>query len=129
MKHARVVPVVAVALTGIVAGCGSQSATEGALEGDYRIVGGPAPGIDKPYQGTVWAFAGNLDWAHAQEARPIAQVSTDTAGRFTMSLSPGRYTLFGAGGPSLTKDGCGAPVVVSVGASSPATAHLVCSVP
>jgi len=126
MKHVRVV--VGVALTGIVAACGSQPTTEGALDGDYRIVGGPAPGIDKPYQGTVWAFAGNLDWAHVQEARPIAHVSTDTAGRFTMSLPPGGYTLFGAGS-SLTEDGCGAPVVVNIGAASRATAHLVCSVP
>ena len=95
MKHVHVV--VAVALTGIVAACGSHPTTEGTLDGDYRIVGGPAPGINKPYQGTVWAFAGNLDWAHVREARPIARVSTDTAGRFTMSLSPGRYTLIGAG--------------------------------
>lgn len=118
-----------VALMGVVvAACGAQPTTVGTINGDYRIVGGPSPGIDKPYQGTVWAFAGALDWQHVPGIQPIAKVSTDTAGRFTMLLPPGRYTLFGAGS-SLTEDGCGAPVMVTIEGPSPVTVHLVCSVP
>ncbi len=118
------------ALVWLAVSCtGRNHAPDGTVVGEYRLVGGPAPGVNEPYPGTIWAYTGSIGWARAKDARAFAHVSTDAAGRFSMSLPPGRYTLLGAGGGSLDSSGCGSPTVVDVLASARVVAHLWCSVP
>jgi hypothetical protein len=113
-----------------VSGCGSHQ-EPGSVVGDYRQVGGPAPGVNHPVRGTIWAYNGRITWDHAFKSTAIAHVRTDSGGRFDLRLPVGQFTLFGSPGTSdsLPSNGCGSPLVVDVHASTAQAVHLVCSVP
>lgn len=111
-------------------GC-SDHQSAGTVTGQYRFVGGPAPGVNRAEPGTIWAYAGTVDLSRLQQAKAVAHVQTDVSGNFTLSLKPGRYTLLGSQGlsSSVTADGCGGPVLVVVKTSTRTSANVVCSVP
>ena len=111
-----------------MSGCGSHHES-GSVVGDYRIVGGPAPGVNQPVQGTIWAFRGRVTWDDALHSTAAAHAGTDSGGRFDLRLPVGEFTLFGSqGNPSsaLGREGCGPPSVVDVQASTSQIVHLVC---
>jgi hypothetical protein len=122
--------VVVVAVLPATSGC-SRHRSEGTVVGEYRLVGGPAPGVNQPEPATIWAYAGHVDLSHMSHAKVAAHTNTDGSGHFTLSLRPGAYTLFGSQGlsSSVATDGCGVPVSVQVEASTRTTIDLVCSVP
>jgi hypothetical protein len=103
----------------------------GVVTGQYRIVGGPAPGLPRPVQGTIWAYPGRLTIAELKTAKPIAQINTDAAGRYQIALAPGEYTLFAALGVSrsVQRRGCGTPTTITVHPSGNTRSAMVCSVP
>lgn len=124
------VAAVAIAVAGTVSvGCGSSS-RNGLVVGQYSIVGGPAPGLERPLPGTVWAYAGRFSWPDVVKANPAAHVNTDEAGRFQLSLPPGKYTIVATGVSNSPKHrGCTEPVTVEVRASTRRQIKLVCDVP
>ncbi|MEO8889613.1 MAG: hypothetical protein ABI429_10050 [Jatrophihabitantaceae bacterium] len=103
----------------------------GTVVGQYRIVGGPGPGINEAIPGTIWAYSGHRELSALLHARPVAHVNTDSTGEFTLSLAPGQYTLLAAQGRSRTieSSGCGVPVYVQIAASTGTRIDLICSVP
>jgi hypothetical protein len=103
---------------------------KGAVAGDYRFAGGPAPGLDRPLPGTIWAYPGHVGVSALDTAEPAGHVDTDAAGHFVLALSPGNYTLMGAQGVRHTEpeSGCGTPMYVRVQASHRTTIHLLCDV-
>jgi hypothetical protein len=73
----------------MVVGCTSTShKAEGTVTGTLRLVGGPAPGVNRPAPGTVSVFASS-DLA----GRPVATVQASTSGMFVVRLSAGTYYL------------------------------------
>lgn len=122
--------VVVAVLLAVASGCSSHQPA-GTVAGQYRLVGGPAPGVNQPEPATIWAFAGHVDLSQMSQAKVTAHTNTDASGHFTLSLNPGEYTLFGSQGlsSSVATDGCGAPVDVEVKASARTSVDLVCSVP
>jgi len=109
----------------------SRSVLRGVVTGHYRMVGGLPPGLPRPVQGTIWAYAGRLTFADLKTAKPTAHVNTDIAGRYKLSLEPGEYTLFGALGISRSaqRRGCGVPTTIKVSPSSDTRSAIWCSVP
>jgi len=109
----------------------SSHRSQGTIVGEYRLVGGPAPGVNQPEPATIWVYAGHVDLSQMSHAKVAAHTNTDDSGHFTLSLDPGAYTLFGSQGlsSSVATDGCGVPVSVQVEASTRTTIDLACSVP
>jgi hypothetical protein len=105
--------------------------SQGTIVGEYRLVGGPAPGVNQPEPATIWVYAGHVDLSQMSHAKVAAHTNTDGSGHFTLSLDPGAYALFGSQGlsSSVATDGCGVPVSVQVKASTRTTIDLACSVP
>jgi hypothetical protein len=112
-----------------MSGCGSHHES-GTVSGDYRIVGGPAPGFNRPVRGVIWAYRGRVTWDLTSSSTAVAHVRTDSGGHFDVRLPVGEFTLFGSQGTSdsLSSGGCGSPLVVDVHASKSQTVHLVCGV-
>jgi hypothetical protein len=113
----------------VMSGCGSHYES-GTVGGDYRVVGGPAPGVNHPLLGTIWAYSGRVAWDQTSSSTAVAHVRTDSGGHFDLRLPVGEFTLFGSQGTSdsLSSSGCGLPQVVDVHASKPQTVHLVCGI-
>lgn len=103
----------------------------GVVAGQYRLVGGPAPGLARPQTGTIWVYDGKVASSMLTHSIAIAHVRTDASGNFALSLEPGEYTLIGGEGQSdsAPSDLCGIPTIVDVKASVRLKADLVCSVP
>lgn len=93
---------------------------DGTVTGMLRLVGGPAPGIDEPASGVVYAFTSS-----SLSGTQIAKAKTGSDGSFHLNLPPGTYYLAGTS-PSFSIDSppstppCRAdgPVVVSEGSIS-----------
>jgi hypothetical protein len=130
MKRTTAATAVLVGVLLAATGCSDHEST-GTVIGQYRLTGGPAPGVNRALQGTIWAYAGSIELSELDQAMAVAHVRTDASGNFTMSLKPGSYSLVGAQGSSgsVNADSCGAPVLVSITASTQTTGNLVCSVP
>lgn len=98
----------------------STSTGQGSVTGTLRLVGGPAPGANKPASGEVYAFI-----SASLTGTPTAKAKTASNGRFSLTLSPGTYYL-AATSPSFSIDPPPAtppcrgdqPVVVSRGTAS-----------
>ena len=58
---------------------------EGALTGHLYGVGGPAPGLPRPWPGTVTLNGSNVH----------LQLPVGASGAFSVTVPPGRYTLVG----------------------------------
>jgi hypothetical protein len=110
--------------------CGSNHEF-GSVVGDYRLVGGPAPGINQGLRGTIWAYRGRVARDDALNSTAVAYVvRTDSRGRFDLRLPVGEFTVFGSHGSSssLRRSGCGSRVV-DVHASESQSVHVVCDIP
>lgn len=114
----------------LVSGCSQHPAT-GTIVGQYRLTGGPAPGLNQPVTGTIWVYPGVVELSGLPQAKPITQAQAGADGDFSVSLKPGTFSLIGSGqSTSLTAtSGCGGPVLVDVKASSRTNINVVCSVP
>jgi hypothetical protein len=119
------------ALALLAAGCGhSQSSPgnptgghgDGTIAGRFRIVGGPAPGIDRPLSGRIDVHAG------AATGKVVAVTSTTSSGAFSVSVSAGRYVLVGLTGHS-TGASCTSGLPTTVAAGQTARAIVQCDVP
>jgi hypothetical protein len=130
MRRRAAITMTVLVCSAAMSGCGSHHAS-GSVVGDYRVVGGPAPGVDHPLRGVIWAYRGRVTWDQSSHSTAVAHVRTDAGGRFDLRLPVGEFTLIGSQGASesLPPSGCGSPLVVHVHASKSQTVHLVCSVP
>lgn len=131
MKRLAVVGTALAVVATVASGCTSNHPPTGTVAGTYRLTGGPSPGVNRAEPGTVWAYAGRVTLSQMLTIQAVAHVNTNAAGRYALTLRPGQYTLLGAQGlsHSVKADGCGAPVVVRVRASTRTSVDLVCSVP
>jgi hypothetical protein len=77
--------VAAVLLAGVVVGCSGQSPADGTLAGHLYGVGGPSPGLPRPWPGTVTVTGpgGRRD------------VAVGTDGAYSVTVPAGRYTVVG----------------------------------
>lgn len=100
-------------------GATESSAT---LTGSLSWVGGPAPGAPRPHAGIVHVT--NADDSVDQTIR------TDAAGRWTMYVPPGSYTVLATSPGYLStpgaSDACSAEGQVSVAADETVTADVYC---
>lgn len=128
LRRRAVIVMLAFAAT---AGC-SGAASRGTVEGQYQLVGGPAPGLPRPQSGTIWAYTGNVSLAEMARTKAKQSIRTDRQGNFELRLKPGEYTLLGGlegAGGSVQSSGCGSPVEVHVRPAKTSKVKLVCSVP
>jgi hypothetical protein len=108
------------------AGCasaahGHRPAPSTPVTGTFHLVGGPAPGIDRPLVGKITVYSG-AD-AHGTQ---VTVVPTDAHGRFAVELAPGTFFFVGrsadVGGVPCTSRG---PVTLT---RAPASVVVTCQV-
>ena len=75
----------AVCLAGLTAACSGQAPAEGTLTGHLYGVGGPAPGLPRPWPGTV-----TLTGPGIRRDIPVG-----ASGSYSVMVSPGTYTVTG----------------------------------
>ena len=104
------------------------SSAEGTVTGTLNLVGGPAPGTDRPAAGEVYAFT-----TASLAGQPIGTVKANSNGSFRLRLPPGTYYLaatspsYSIDPPSATPPCRGeAPAVVSRGSTN--HVDVVCAV-
>ena len=78
-------PVAAVCLAGFTAACSGHNPADGTLTGHLYGVGGPSPGLPRPWPGTV-ILAG--------PGFPV-YVSVGASGSYSVTVPAGRYTITG----------------------------------
>ena len=78
-------PLAAVCLAGFAAACSGQGPADGTLTGHLYGVGGPAPGLPRPWPGTV-----TLTGPGVHQDVPIG-----ADGTFSVMVPAGRYTVVG----------------------------------
>jgi hypothetical protein len=76
---------VAVCLAAFTAACSAQGPAEGTLTGHLYGVGGPAPGLPRPWPGKVILNGPNVH----------LDLPVGASGAFSVPVPPGRYTLIG----------------------------------
>lgn len=97
-----------------------SNAPVGIIEGTMREVGGPPPGIDKRLPGSLTASR--------TDGKPVT-AAVDGAGRFSLSLAPGKYHVVGHSpqyGDGTYDCEAGGPVTVT--AHTVTHIELVCSI-
>lgn len=94
----------------------------GTVKGRIRVVGGPAPGLDRAVPGVVRVRAGLPGGAL------VTTVRANRRGRFAVSLLPGRYHL-SATTPAVEHGVCLQAGVITIRASRPLSADVVCAIP
>ena len=128
MRHHVLLGLTTLAL--LAAGCGHSQSTPGDLTGGhrdatiagrFRIVGGPAPGINRPLSGRIEVHAGTAT------GKVVAVTSTTSSGVFSVSVPAGRYVLVGLTGHS-TGAACTSGLPTPV-AGQTARATVQCDVP
>lgn len=78
-------PVAAVCLAGFTAACSGQNSADGTLTGHLYGVGGPPPGLPRPWPGTV-----TLTGPGVHRDIPVG-----TSGTYSVMVPAGRYTIVG----------------------------------
>ncbi|MHB1431538.1 MAG: carboxypeptidase-like regulatory domain-containing protein [Streptosporangiaceae bacterium] len=109
-------------LAAVISGCGTGSGRHGQVIGHLLAVGGPAPGQDRPLPGRVVATTA---------AGQRVTVTVGPAGRYTISLPPGTYTLTGYSPHVRSGHGemrCTAMHPVTVRASHRALRNVICPI-
>ncbi len=109
-------------LAAVISGCGTGSGRNGQVTGHLLAVGGPAPGRDRPLPGRVVA---------TNAAGQRFTVTVGPAGRYTISLPPGAYTLTGYSPHVRSGHGamrCIAIHPVTVRASHRALRNVICPI-
>ena len=100
-----------------LAGCSEPSGAEGTLAGHLYGVGGPAPGLPRPWPGTVTLTGTGVH----------QDVSVGADGSYSVTVPAGRYTVVGrsplyASGATL----CRAIGVATVTGGHTTTADVLC---
>ena len=78
-------PLAVLCLAALTAACSAQGPADGTLTGHLYGVGGPPPGLPRPWPGTV-----TLTGPHAHLDVPVG-----ASGAFSVTVPPGRYTVVG----------------------------------
>ena len=78
-------PVAAVCLAGVTAACSGHDPAGGALTGHLYGVGGPPPGLPRPWPGTVTLTGPGVH----------RDVPVGASGSYTVMVPAGRYTITG----------------------------------
>jgi len=100
-----------------VAGCSGASGAEGTLAGHLYGVGGPAPGLPRPWPGTVTLTGPGV----------YQDVSVGADGSYSVTVPAGRYTVVGRS-PLYESDAalCRATEVATVTSGRTTTADVLC---
>jgi hypothetical protein len=105
-------------LAGLAVACaGQHSAADGTLTGHLYGVGGPAPGLPRPWPGTVTLTGPGVD----------RDVSVGADGAYSVAVPAGRYTVVGRS--PLYESGaalCQAAGVATVTSGHTTTADVLC---
>jgi hypothetical protein len=92
------------------------------VTGSFREVGGPAPGIDQPLQGTITVYE-----TSSGKIVEVGQVMSDSSGNFEINLGPGTFDFVGkTSAVSGVRCKNTKPLTLTW---KPATVALACSVP
>ena len=78
-------PLAAVCLAGFTTACSGQGPADGTLTGHLYGVGGPAPGLPRPWPGTVTLTGPGVH----------LEVPVSADGAYSVRVPPGRYTVTG----------------------------------
>jgi len=117
MRHSLIgIALAAVCLAGLAA-CSGQGPADGTVAGHLYGVGGPAPGLPRPWPGTV-----TVTGPGGQR-----QVSVGASGSYSVMVPPGTYTV--AGRSPLYESGaalCRAAGRVTVTSGHTAKADVLC---
>lgn len=95
----------------------SLTSTFGSVAGTFRVVGGPAPGIDKPVVGTI-TFDGPIE----------RSIRTDSEGTFFAVLPPGNYSVTGVDRTGFYPTSACPAVQASIGKGNKARVDVACVV-
>jgi len=100
-----------------LAGCSGRSGAEGTLTGHLYGVGGPPPGLPRPWPGTVTLTGPGIDRS--------ASVGAD--GSYSVTVPAGRYTVVGRS-PLYESDAalCRATELATVTSGHTTTADVLC---
>jgi hypothetical protein len=107
----------AVCLAGLTAACSGHEPADGTLTGHLYGVGGPAPGLPRPWPGTVTLTGPGVH----------RDVPVGAGGAFSVMIPAGRYTV--AGHSPLYKSGaglCQAAGIATVTAGRSTKADVLC---
>lgn len=78
-------PVAAVCLAGFTAACSGHNRADGVLTGHLYGVGGPAPGLPRPWPGTVTVTGPGVH----------RDIPVGASGSYSVTIPAGRYTITG----------------------------------
>ena len=107
----------AVFLIGFTAACSGPGASDGTLAGHLYGVGGPAPGLPRPWPGTVTLTGSGVH----------RDVPVGTSGTYSVTVPGGTYTIVGRS--PLYESGaalCRATGVATVTSGHTTTADVLC---
>ena len=110
-------PLAAVFLAGVTAACSGPSASDGTLAGHLYGVGGPAPGLPRPWPGTVTLTGPGVH----------QDVSVGADGSYSVRVPGGVYTVVGRS-PLYESGGalCRATEAATVTSGHTTTADVFC---
>jgi hypothetical protein len=78
-------PLAAVCLAGLTAACSGHDPVKGTLTGHLYGIGGPAPGLPRPWPGTVTVTGPGVH----------RDVPVSASGTYSVAVPAGRYTITG----------------------------------
>jgi hypothetical protein len=78
-------PVAAACLAGLTAACSGQNPADGTVTGHLYGVGGPAPGLPRPWRGTVTLAGPGVH----------RDIPVGASGTYSVMVPAGRYTVVG----------------------------------
>jgi hypothetical protein len=110
-------PLAAVCLSGFMVACSGQAPSGGTLTGHLYGVGGPAPGLPRPWPGTVILAGPGIR----------RDIPVGASGSYSAMVSPGTYTVTGRS--PLYESGavlCRAAGVATVTSGHSTTADVLC---
>lgn len=110
-------PLAAVLLAGVTVACSGPGASDGTLAGHLYGVGGPAPGLPRPWPGTVTLAGPGVH----------EDVSVGADGSYSVRVPGGRYTVVGRS-PLYQSGGalCRATEAATVTSGHTTTANVFC---
>ena len=110
-------PLAAVFLAGATVACSGPGASDGTLAGHLYGVGGPAPGLPRPWPGTVTLTGPGVD----------QDVSVRADGSYSVTVPAGTYTVVGRS-PLYESGGalCRATEAATVTSGHTTTADVLC---
>ena len=118
MRISRIgLPLAAACLAGLTAACSGHNPADGILTGHLYGVGGPAPGLPRPWPGTVTLAGPGVH----------RDIPVSASGTYSVMVPAGRYTV--AGHSPLYGSGtyvCQSAGVATVTSGHTTKAHVLC---